>query len=57
MIATIRGEITQVEDNALIIETGGVGLRVFIPKPLRELSKAGERVFLHTHLVIREDDW
>jgi Holliday junction DNA helicase RuvA len=57
MIATIRGEITQVEDNALIIESGGVGLRVFIPKPLRERSKAGERIFLHTHLVIREDDW
>ncbi len=57
MIATIRGEITQVEDNALIIESGGVGLRVFIPKPLREQSKAGERIFLHTHLVIREDDW
>jgi Holliday junction DNA helicase RuvA len=57
MIATIRGEITQVEDNALIIEIGGVGLRVFIPKPLRERSKAGERIFLHTHLVIREDDW
>jgi Holliday junction DNA helicase RuvA len=57
MIATINGEITQVEDNALIIETGGVGLRVFIPKPLRERSKAGERIFLHTHLVIREDDW
>jgi Holliday junction DNA helicase RuvA len=34
-----------------------VGLRVFIPKPLRERSKAGERIFLHTHLVIREDDW
>lgn len=57
MIATIRGEITQVEDNALIIESGGVGLRVFIPKPLRERAKAGEGIFLHTHLVIREDDW
>jgi Holliday junction DNA helicase RuvA len=57
MIATIRGEITQVEDNALIIEIGGVGLRVFIPKPLRERSKAGEGIFLHTHLVVREDDW
>lgn len=57
MIATIRGEITQVEDNALIIESGGVGLRVFIPKPLRERSKAGEGIFLHTHLVVREDDW
>ncbi len=57
MIATLRGEITQIEDNAIIIETGGVGLRVFVPKPLRERMKAGEAIFLFTHPVVREDDW
>ncbi len=57
MIATLRGEITQVEENAIIIETGGVGLRVFVPKPLRERTRAGEAIFLFTHIVIREDDW
>ncbi len=57
MIATLRGEITQIEDNALVVETGGVGLRVFVPKPLREQKKSGEAVFLFTHLVVREDDW
>jgi Holliday junction DNA helicase RuvA len=57
MIATLRGEITQVEENAIIIETGGLGLRVFVPKPLRERAKAGEAIFLFTHIVIREDDW
>ena len=29
MIATLRGEIIQIEDNALVVEIGGVGLRVF----------------------------
>jgi Holliday junction DNA helicase RuvA len=57
MIATVRGEITQIEDSAAIIETGGVGLRVFVPKPLRERMKTGEVIFLFTHLVVREDDW
>jgi Holliday junction DNA helicase RuvA len=57
MIATLRGEVTEVEENALIMETGGVGLRVFVPKPLRERTKAGEAIFLFTHVVIREDDW
>jgi len=57
MIATLRGEITQIEEAAAIIETGGVGLRVFVPKPLREGMKAGEAIFLFTHLVVREDDW
>jgi holliday junction DNA helicase RuvA len=57
MIATLRGEVTQVEENAIVVETGGVGLRVFVPKPLREQLKAGEAIFLFTHLVVREDDW
>ncbi len=55
MIATLRGEITQIEDHALIIEVGGVGLRVHVPAPLRERMKVGEVVLLHTHLVVRED--
>jgi len=55
MIATLRGEISQIEDNALIVEVGGVGLRVFVPAPLRGQVKAGEAVFLFTHLVVRED--
>jgi Holliday junction DNA helicase RuvA len=57
MIATLRGEITQIEETAVIIETGGVGLRVFVPKQLREGMKTGEAIFLFTHLVVREDDW
>jgi Holliday junction DNA helicase RuvA len=57
MIATLRGEITQIEENALIVETGGVGLRVFVPKQLKERMKTGEAIFLFTHLVVREDDW
>jgi Holliday junction DNA helicase RuvA len=55
MIATLRGEISQIEDNALILEVGGVGLRVFVPAPLRTRLKTGEAVFLFTHLVVRED--
>jgi len=55
MIATLRGEITQIEDNALIVEVGGVGMRVHVPAPLRERMKVGEGVLLHTHLIVRQD--
>jgi Holliday junction DNA helicase RuvA len=55
MIATLHGQISHIEDNALIIEVGGVGLRVFVPAPLRTKSKAGEMLFLFTHLQVRED--
>lgn len=55
MIATLRGEIAQIEENALILEVGGVGLRVFVPAPLRGRMKAGDGLLLYTHLVVRED--
>lgn len=55
MIATLRGEISQIEENALVVEIGGVGLRVFVPAPMRGQAKAGEIIFLFTHLVVRED--
>jgi Holliday junction DNA helicase RuvA len=55
MIATLRGEVSQIEDNALIIEVGGVGLRVFVPAPVRGRLKVGEAILLYTHLVVRED--
>lgn len=55
MIATLRGEISHIEENALILEVGGVGLRVFVPSALRTRMKAGDSVLLYTHLVVRED--
>jgi Holliday junction DNA helicase RuvA len=55
MIATLRGEVSQIEDNAIILEVGGVGLRVFVPAPLRTRLKAGEALMVFTHLVVRED--
>jgi Holliday junction DNA helicase RuvA len=56
MIATLRGEITQIEDNALVIEVGGVGMRTLVPAPLRGRMKVGETAFLYTHLVVRETE-
>lgn len=55
MIATLRGEVSQIEDNALIVEVSGVGLRVLVPAPLRANARAGEMLFLFTHLAVRED--
>jgi len=55
MIATLRGEVSQIEENALILEVGGVGMRVFVPTPLKTRLKAGESLMLYTHLVVRQD--
>lgn len=56
MIATLRGEVTQIEDTALVIEVGGVGLRVMVPAPLRVRMKVGEAIFIYTHLIVRETE-
>ena len=55
MIATIRGEIIQKEDDALIVETNGIGMRVHVPASLRESAKVGERMLFYTHFVVRQD--
>jgi len=55
MIATLRGELAQIEETAIVVEVGGVGMRVFVPAPLRTKLKTGEAIFLFTHLIVRED--
>lgn len=55
MIATLHGKVVQIEDNALILEVGGVGLRVFAPAPLRKRLSVGEVIMFYTHLIVRED--
>ncbi len=56
MIATLHGEIQHKEETALIIAVGGVGLRVFAPKSMVESLNVGEKTFLFTHLIVRENE-
>jgi len=55
MIATVEGEVIGIGDSYLIIRVGGVGLQVFAPTPLRSRLRMMERIFLYTHLIVRED--
>ena len=56
MISSLLGELQQKEDNALVIAVGGVGLRVSVPKGLADKLTVGDKVFVHTHLIVREND-
>ncbi len=50
MIAAIRGAVLARGTDHLVIEVGGVGYKVFVPRhPTRD------EVLLHTHQVVRED--
>jgi Holliday junction DNA helicase RuvA len=55
MISTIRGQIIQLEENAVILEVGGLGFRLFVPLPLLSRLKIGESAMFQTHLSVRED--
>jgi Holliday junction DNA helicase RuvA len=55
MIASLTGTIQHKDADSLIVAVGGVGLRVYAPAPTRDQLQTDETVFLHTHLVVRED--
>lgn len=56
MIAFLRGRVSILYDDAVVVDVGGVGYRVHVPASTRaNLPRPGGEVFLHTHLIVRED--
>ncbi len=56
MIAAVRGRLESMGADNVIIEVGGVSLRLFVPSALlNELGDIGSEIRLHTHLYVRED--
>jgi holliday junction DNA helicase RuvA len=55
MIASLHGEISGVSNDSLVVRVGGIGLRVFVPSQVRNQSRIGDHIGLHTYLVVRED--
>lgn len=57
MIVALEGIIEKREINSAIIKVGPVSLHVFIPgSTLSQLGPAGDKVRLHTHLILKEDN-
>jgi Holliday junction DNA helicase RuvA len=56
MIGSLRGRLTAKQAPVIIVECGGVGYEIETPmSTFLELPQVGEELFLHTHLVIREN--
>src|SRR5688572_17623083 len=56
MISSLRGTVLQINPDSLVVEVGGVGLKVQVPSSVfEELDGVGRNIFLHTHLIVRED--
>lgn len=54
MIATLEGHVAHKDSETITLVVGGVGLEVFAPRTTIEKIK-GERAFLYTRLIVRED--
>ncbi len=55
MIASITGKIKSKRGNYLVIETNGVGYKVFVPTTYFDDLKTDQAITLHTFQHIRED--
>ena len=56
MIGSLRGEIIDKEENAFIIEVGGVGYYVLAPVTLLDMLDIGMKSQIYTHLHVREQE-
>lgn len=56
MISYIRGKLSEITDNIIVIETSGVGYGIQVPSSLLTyLPVIGSEVKIYTYLYIRED--
>lgn len=57
MIAYIKGILDMKLSDSVIVETGGVGYKIFMPQnEIENLGNIGETVKVHTHYYVREDN-
>jgi len=57
MIARLHGKVASVGQDSVVVDVGGVGYRVRVPRSLLEgLQGPGDTVTLHTHLHVRENE-
>lgn len=55
MIASLEGIVTEILDDSLVINVGGLGFKIFVPAPVVMKSELHKRIAVFTHLVVRED--
>ncbi len=54
MIAMIKGIVEYVDENSAVVDTGGVGYRVFMSPANLSRIPAGQQVKIHTYLRVAE---
>ncbi|CAN5573025.1 Holliday junction branch migration protein RuvA [soil metagenome] len=55
MIASVDGVVGAISADAIVLEVGGIGYRVFAAPAILSTAATGGRLKLHTHHLVRED--
>ncbi|MEK7164729.1 MAG: Holliday junction branch migration protein RuvA [Patescibacteria group bacterium] len=55
MIGSLKGKIQDKFQTTVLIDVSGVGYIVYLPATELQTLKAGQEVFLHTYLSVKED--
>ncbi|MBT2486008.1 MULTISPECIES: Holliday junction branch migration protein RuvA [unclassified Microbacterium] len=55
MISSLHGVVLHATSDQVIVEVGGVGFSVAVPSDVAHTATVGERLKLHTSLIVRED--
>ena len=56
MIALVKGILESVEEDRVVVETGGIGFEILVPgSVMQSLPAAGNSVEIHTYTHVRED--
>ncbi len=55
MIATLRGNITELGNRYVVVDVGGIGYKVFITDDAAHTLKIGAETAFWTHMAVRED--
>jgi Holliday junction DNA helicase RuvA len=55
MISSLHGVVLHATADQVVIDVGGVGFSVAVPSDIPHTATVGERLLLHTSLIVRED--
>lgn len=55
MISSLHGTVLHTSPDQVVIDVGGVGFAVFVPGDVAHTATVGEKLLLHTSLIVRED--
>ena len=56
MIAYIKGELSEVTEETIVVESSGIGYEIIVPfSVMNQLPSSGNQVKIYTYMYVRED--